>query len=184
MIIALALSMAAGEGTDFPNLVRAHTMLERVEKHYSQVVADQNEAMKALGPVPMSFDGNHSISGGSPIKESKAQKFYLSVLSNELFLRARTGPIPLTMPSFADGNATLEGEHFKIHCKYGYPLQKFSEQITCVSPVKRVDEAGLHQWTAITYFFSDGKISEIAVASNVPAIREKGVSLVKKKQNG
>jgi hypothetical protein len=176
--------MAAGDGTNFPNLGRAHALLELVEKHYSQVAADQHQAMRALGPVPVWFDGDHSISGGFPIDEKKAQKFYLSVLSSESFLQVRTGPLPMTIPSFSNKNARLDGERFTLKCAYGYPLQEFSEQITCTSSVKHFDTAGLRQWTAITYHFSGDKFARIDVASNVPAIREKGISLVKKKQNG
>ena len=186
MSVALAFALAAGSGTDFPNLARAHTLLELVEKHYSQVSADPKLAMQTLGQVPIWFDGNHSIAGGSPVKEGEAQKFYLSVLKSESFLQARTEPLPLSMamPSLSNKNASLSGERFKLKCAYGYPLQNFSEQLTCGSSAKHVDAAGNRQWTAITYHFSGDKIARIDVASNVPAIRDEGMLLVKKKQNG
>lgn len=184
MILALAFALSAGNGTDFPNLGRAQTLLELVEKHYSQVSTDQKQAMRDLGPIFVSFDGDHSFSGGLPVDEKKARKFYLSVLKSESFLQVRTEPLPMAVPSFLNKNVWLYGERFKLKCAYGYPLQRYSEQITCGSSAKYVDGAGFRRWTAITYHFSGNKISRIEVASNVPAIREKAIPLVKKKQNG
>lgn len=184
MILALALTFGAMDGTNFPNLGRAHELLGLVEKHYSEVSADEKQAMRNLGPIPVSFDGDHSISEGLPVDGKKAQKFYLSVLKSESFLQVRTEPLPMTPPSFSNENASLYGDRFRLRCAYGYPLQEYSEQITCGPSAKHADAAGLRQWTAITYHFSGNRISGIDVASNVPAIREKGIPLVKKKQNG